>query len=190
MLRWIVLGVALLGMGCGNEVRTYRLAPYLAPGVSCLMCGVSLTLRAQEEGADRQQYFAPEQLADEGFTFQWGVEQRVDIEVEQRESRIEVDDPGVYFIFQRVVERTPVDTSAHFEMPFPKYPPGLYSENFLVREGDGFRLGGTVHLACVSTEVCDALEARRLGEEAFALELAYPKPGSETLTLYAVKLTP
>ncbi len=189
MLRGLLLLGLLVGTGCGNEVRTYRVAPYLTPESTCVLCPFSMALWAQEEGASppRDLFFEPEQLAAEGFTFRWGTEQRIEIEVERYEGDIRVDDPGVLYIFRRVVESREVAPGARFEMPFPASPPAAYPEGFLEREGDGFRLGRTVRLTCTSAQVCEQLAARHLGEEAFVLELSYPETEGAPLRLHAVR---
>lgn len=189
MLRGLLLLGLLVWTGCGNEVRTYRVAPYLTPGSTCVMCPFSMALWAQEEGESppRDLYLAPEQLAEEGFTFRWGTEQLIEIEVERYDGDVRADDPGVLYIFRRVVESREVEPGARFEMPFPPSPPASYPEGFLEREGDGFRLGPTVRLTCVSAEVCEQLAARRLGEAAFVLELSYPETEGAPLRLHAVR---
>lgn len=190
MLRWAVLLGVLFWAGCGGEVRTYRIAPHLVPESTCVGCGISLAMQAQREGGSGEygaEYFAPEQFAEQGFTFRWGTEQLVEIEVEREEARVEVDDPGIRYVFRRVLESRPVEPGSRFEMYFPRTAQGRYPEGFLVREGDGFRLGPTVRLTCASEELCDQLAARNIGVEAFVLELSYPETEDAPLRLQAVR---
>ncbi|MBN1204665.1 MAG: hypothetical protein JXB05_07045 [Myxococcaceae bacterium] len=179
-------------VGCGGEVRTYQIAPYLEPGYTCVECSVSLAMRAREERTDDKlniDHFTPDAFKDEGFTFKWGVEQRVELEVEKYSTSLQ-DDPGVRFTFLRVLETHPVEAGAHFTMQFRQAPPGHYTENMLVREGSGFLLQQTEHLECDSTELCDQLASRRLGEEGFVLELGYPEAEGQPLRLHAIQALP
>ena len=52
MLRWAVLLGALFWAGCGGEVRTYRIAPHLGLGYTCVMCSLSLAMQAQRVGGN------------------------------------------------------------------------------------------------------------------------------------------
>lgn len=191
MFRWAVLLGALFWAGCGGDVRTYRIAPYLTPGSTCLGCGLSLAMQAQREGGRGEygaEYFAPEQLAEQGFTFRWGTEQLVEIEVERYDGDVRVDDPGIRYVFRRVLESRPVEPGSRFELRFHKTPPGHYPQGFIVREGDGFRLGGRVQLTCDSAELCEQLAARQPGEEEFVLELSYPETEGGPLRLHSLQL--
>lgn len=191
MLRIILLLGALVWAGCGGEVRTYRIAPYLEPGYTCVECSVSLAIRASEEGTGTLviEHFTPDAFNEDGFTFRWGVEQLVELEVERYHTDRE-DDPGVRFIFRRVLETYPVEPGARFTMNFWEAPPGHYPQNMLVRDGNGFLLQQTERLVCGSAEVCDQLAARRPGEVGFALELGYPEAQGEPLPLHAVQDLP
>jgi hypothetical protein len=188
-----LLGVVVWA-GCGGEVRTYRIAPYLEPGQQgpCAECIIALSLRATDElsdGRPRIRNFYPETFNARDFTFKWGVEQRVEIEVDQSHTVLP-DDPGVTFIFRRVLEAHPVEPGARFTMAFPEAPPGVYSEKILVREGDGFLLQQTHRLECDSAELCEQLAARRPGEEGFALEVGYPETEGAPLRLHAIRDLP
>jgi len=165
MLRMILLLGALVWAGCGGDVRTYRVAPYLEPGYTCIECSVSLAIRAIKEdtGTLVIEHFTPNAFKEDGFTFRWGMEQRVELEVERYHSGLE-DDRGVRFTFRRVLETHPVESGARFTMNFEEAPPGHYPENMLVRNGNGFLLQQTEHLVCGSAEVCDQLAARSPGE--------------------------
>lgn len=173
-------------------MHTYWIAPYLEPGTTCLECSVSMTMRATQEHAGDELYinhFDPEQFKAAGFTFKWGVEQRVELETERHPTFMQ-DDLGVNFIFRRVLETRPVEPGTRFTMRFEKRPPGVYSKGILVREGDGFLLQGTKRLKCNTAELCEQLAARRLGEEGFALELEHPETEGAPLRLHAVQDLP
>ena len=118
-MRMVLLLGVVMWAGCGGEVRTYRIAPYLEPGQgACIECSVALTLRATEERGDGTlniTHFYPESFKEQGFTFKWGVEQRVEIEVERYPTYME-DDLGVSFTFRRVLETRPVEPGARFTM--------------------------------------------------------------------------
>jgi hypothetical protein len=188
----------LLGVGgwagCGPEVRTYQVAPYLVPAESCLECAISLSMEARDLDASEGsfKYFAPEAFEKAGFHFRWGVEQRIELEVERYDPDGVQDDPGVRYAFRRLLESKPVEPGSRFEMHFWDSPPGTYAKDLLVRDGaEGFTLGHQrVSLVCESSEVCDALAARRLGEEAFVLELSYPATEDGPLPLHSVRLVP
>jgi hypothetical protein len=190
--RMVLLLGSLVWAGCGREVHTYRIAPYLEPGSTCIECSVSMAMRATQERTDDELYishFDPERFKAAGFTFKWGVEQRVEIETE-RYPTIMQDDLGVNFIFRRVLEAHLVESGSHFTMRFHEEPPGVYSEGILVREGDGFLLQGKTRVECGSAELCEQLAARRLGEEGFALELEFPQTEGAPLRLHAVQDLP
>ncbi|WNG59296.1 hypothetical protein F0U59_34685 [Archangium gephyra] len=192
MRRMILLLGALVWAGCGREVHTYRIAPYLEPGTTCVECSVSMTMRATPEHDGDELYiehFGPERFKAAGFTFKWGVEQRVELEVERYRPIME-DDSGVNYYFRRVLETRPVDPGTRFTMRFDDWPPGTYSEDLFVREGDGFLLQGAKRVECATAELCEQLAARRLGEEAFALELAFPATEGAPLRLHAVQDLP
>ncbi len=193
MRRMVFLLGVVVWAGCGGEVRTYRIAPYLEPGQgNCVECSIALTLRATEERSDGTPHimrFYPETFGGRGFTFKWGVEQRVEIEVDHYHTVLP-DDPGVNFTFRRVLDTHPVEPGARFTMAFPEAPPGVYSEKILVREGDGFLLQQTHRLECDSAELCEQLAARRPGEEGFALEVGYPETEGAPLRLHAIRDLP
>lgn len=194
MKPWSLLLAVLAICGCGDsEVRTYRLAPNLQPGYgTCIECNISLTMLATEEGGDgtRVQLFSREAFAEDGFRFQWGVEQVAEIEAEHYDTGLAQDDPGVRYRLLRVLESHPVESGSRFEMKFQKAPPGHYPESFLVREGTGFRLQGKDRIECDTEALCTQLAGYTLGEDAFGLELSYP--GSETghLQLHAIRVLP
>ncbi len=145
---------------------TYRLAPYLEPGYGCMECGIGLVMRAYNEthgDPTSITHLSPGTFEKQGFTFKWGVEQLVEVEVERYHTILQ-DDPGVRFTFRRVLEAHPVEPGARFTMRFPDAPPGHYLEDLLVREGNGFLLQETVRLECGSAELCEQLAARRPGE--------------------------
>lgn len=191
MRMGLLLGVLALA-GCGGEVYTYRIAPYLEPGYTCIECGISLTMRGYNEtigDPSSISHFDPDMFKKQGFTFKWGVEQLVELKVERYHTTLQ-DDLGMRFTFLRVLETQPVEPGARFTMAFPEAPPGNYLENLLVREGNGFLLQGTERLECGSAQLCDQLAARIPGEEGFALELSYPETEGEPLRLHAVRDQP
>jgi len=185
----VLLG-ALFWAGCGGEVRTYRIAPHLGLGYTCVMCSLSLAMQAQRVGGNGEYgalYFTPEQFVRQGFTFQWGTEQLVEIEVERYDPGDVQDDPGTRYTFRRVLESRPVAPGSRFELRFHKGPPGHYPEDMLVREGDGVRLGRAVLLMCDSAELCEQLVTRQPGEEEFVLELSYPETEGGPLRLHSLQ---
>ncbi|REG36091.1 hypothetical protein ATI61_102465 [Archangium gephyra] len=191
-MRMVLLLGAVVLAGCGREVHTYRIAPYLEPGSTCIECVVSMTMRATQEHDGDELYienFDPQQFKAVGFSFQWGVEQRVEIETERYPTFMQ-DDRGVNFIFRRVLETRPVESGTRFTMRFDEWPPGTYSEDLLVRDGDGFLLQGAKRVECATVELCEQLAARRPGEEAFALELEFPQTEGAPLRLQAVRDLP
>ncbi len=194
MLRWVMLLGALFWAGCEeSEVRTYRIAPYLTPAYTCGECGVSLAMVAQREGGSGEhgaEYFPPTRFAVNDFTFQWGTEQLIEVDVERYEPGDVQDDPGVRYTLRRVLERREVEPDTRFEMRFPKAPPGHYPEDMIVREGSSFRVGRVVRVDCHSVELCEQLEARRPGEEEFVLELSYPNWVGSALRLHSLQTTP
>lgn len=196
MLRWVVLLGALFWAGCeSREVRTYRIAPYLTPGSTCVECGLSLAMVAQREGGSGEygaEYFPATRFAAEGFTFEWGTEQLIEVEVEHYDPGDVQDDPGVRYTFRRVLESRTVEPDSRFEMRFPKAPPGRYPEGMIEREGfsSSFWVGHAVRVDCASVEVCEQLAARHPGEEDFVLELSYLTGGGSGLRLHSVETTP
>lgn len=193
MLRWVVLLGALFWAGCDREVRTYRIAPYLTPGRTCVECGLSLAMVAERQGGSGEygaEYFPATRFAAEGFTFEWGTEQLIEVEVEHYDPGDVQDDPGVRYTFRRVLESRTVEPDSRFKMSFPKAPPGNYPEDMIVREGASFRVGGVARVDCTSVELCEQLAARHPGEEGFILELSYPNGASSGMRLHSVETTP
>lgn len=203
MRQWIGMLCGLFVVGCGNETptsegETYRIAPHLVPASTCVECQLSLAMWAEEtmgdgaasSSAPDSQFFTPEQFSEAGLSFQWGVEQLVEFKVEHYDPGELQDVSGVRFHFLRVVKSVPVEPGARFKMRFDERPPGTYSEDFLVREGEGFRMDQRVSLVCATAELCEQLALRRPGEEAFVLEFAYPESEGAPLRLHSIQDVP
>lgn len=184
----------LAASGCSDsETRTYRIAPYLQPGqANCAVCSIGLTLEGVEEGTDQPSSldFSPSEFAKGGFTFRWGVEQLVEVKVVYYDPGDLQDDPGVYYNFMRVLESHPVEPGSRFEMRFWDAPPGNYAEDLLVPRSGGFTLGRADSVECESEALCEQLAGKTLGEDAFALELSYPREEKGPLLLHSVRELP
>ena len=194
MLRWALLLGMLAASGCSDsETRTYRIAPYLQPGqANCVVCGIGLTLVGVEDGTDASSArdFSPSEFAKGGFTFRWGVEQLVEVKVVHYDPGDLQDASGVDYNFMRVLESHPVEPGSRFEMKFWDAPPGNYADDLLVPASGGFTLGRTDFIECESEALCEQLAEKTLGEDAFALELSYPREEKSPLLLHSLRDLP
>jgi hypothetical protein len=192
--RCVLLLLAWVWAGCGeSEVGTYRIAPYLQPGTgNCIECGIGLVMVTVTDGSDGpiERHFYREDFEKEGFTFQWGVEQVVEIERERYDSGGVQDDTGVRYHFVRVLESHPVEPGSRFEMKFHQAPGGHYPEDFLVRTAVGFNLDGRERIECETQPLCDQLASLTPGKDAFGLGLSYPASEGGPLRLHALRSPP
>ena len=133
------------------------------------------------------QHFYRDAFEEEGFHFKWGVEQRIEIEVEHYDPGDVQDDPGTRYRFKRHLESQPVEPGSRFEMRFPEMPPGWYPDGFLVRTSEGFTLGRTEHIECESEALCEELASYPMDIGGFALELSYPATEGGPLRLHSLR---
>jgi len=159
----LVTALSLFAVGaCAEEVE-YTVEGHLAP---CEGVGVQSCMLVDD--GDGATFFYD---GIRGFSFQWGVRQRLLVEIH------EVDNPPAdgssrRYDLAQTIEQTDVAAGASFELSIRR--------DYLTASGDGFALPDGRQIECSDQAVCDDIGARMANDETFRVTLAHPSDPRDT----------
>jgi hypothetical protein len=159
----LLVGGVLLA-GCGQESKTYEIAPQKVP---CRAMGPWLCLEATEvETGERLWLYE----GIEGFEFRWGVTQTVKLRIETLQNPPQ-DSSGQRWHLVETLDRMPVPPGTTFELAL--------TNEYLTGTQPAFFLLNSEPLDCTARNVCNALAQHRGGPPEGALTLVLSPTSSE-----------
>ncbi len=153
--------------------------------VECkLYNAVNSTLCLQVKIKDNDDWFLLEKDEINGFSFDWGYDFELEVEVEDLIDPPE-NTPSKKYTYKNEVQKSPVSTVLAFDISISDTTTSNYIEKVSDKDNT-YKIFDDKEVICV-TDVCAELDQLIREDKAFLMELKHQSPASEPLDLIKIK---